>query len=72
MVDLALGAGTSTETMVTGFGIVLQRQDVWTLRNSGWLYDHVSYLFSLYALFKYCLLFDIRDQLLHELDFVQI
>ena len=45
VVDLALESGASNEAMVRGFGIVLQRQDVWTLKNSGWLNDQLSYLF---------------------------
>ena len=43
-VNQALGTGASNEVMVRGFSIALQRQDMWTLNNSGWLNDQVSQL----------------------------
>ena len=37
----ALGPGREDEVMVRGYGIVLRRQDIWTLSNCGWLNDQV-------------------------------
>ena len=42
MINEALGGGTSNEVMVKCFSIALQRHDMQTLNESGWLNDQVN------------------------------
>ena len=42
MINEALGVGTSNEVMVKCFSIALQRHDMQTLNESGWLNDQVN------------------------------
>ena len=42
MIREALGPGTVDEIIVKGYGIVLQRRDIWTLNSCRWLNDQVS------------------------------
>ena len=37
----ALGPGRADEVMSRGYGIVMRRQDIWTLNDRGWLNDQV-------------------------------
>ena len=37
----ALGPGRADEVMSRGYGIVMRRQDIWTLNDCGWLNDQV-------------------------------
>ena len=54
MIDKLLGPGAANEKLSRGFGIVLRRQDFWTLKNSEWLNDQVSRLSLTPCLFFYC------------------
>ena len=42
IIDKVLGPGAVDEELSRRFGIVLRRQDLWTLNNSEWLNDQVS------------------------------
>ena len=42
IINKVLGPGAADEELSRGFGIVLRRQDFWTLKNSEWLNDQVS------------------------------
>ena len=44
IIDKLLGPGAANEELCRGFGIVLRRQDFWTLKDSEWLNDQVSQL----------------------------
>ena len=43
IIDEILGPGVADEELSRGFGIVLRRQDFWTLKHSEWLNDQVSH-----------------------------
>ena len=43
MINKVLGPGASDEKITNGYGIILQRQDFWTLNNCKWLNDQVCY-----------------------------
>ena len=43
IIDKILGPGVADEELSRGFGIVLRRQDFWTLKHSEWLNDQVSH-----------------------------
>lgn len=54
MINKVLGPGTPDEKITSGYGIVLQQQDFWTLNNCNWLNDQVCIkLKSVYALSMY-------------------
>ena len=42
IIDKVLSPGAVDEELSRRFGIVLRRQDLWTLKNSEWLNDQVS------------------------------
>ena len=39
----ALGLGKADEAVTKGYGIILQHQDLWTLKSHRWLNNQVSY-----------------------------
>ena len=41
MINVALGPGAPDERITNGYGIILWRQDFWTLNNCNWLNDQV-------------------------------
>ena len=41
MINAALGPGAPDERITNGYGIILRRQDFWTLNNCNWLNDQV-------------------------------
>ena len=41
MINAALGSGAPDERITNGYGIILRRQDFWTLNNCNWLNDQV-------------------------------
>ena len=49
-VRYTLGSSEEDEIISKGYGIILRRQDFWTLNNHRWLNDQVSLCFLVYSL----------------------